>query len=475
MMTLVIFGYLGAFAGRFLLSPKAGILWLLTIYSMTPQYLGIGVGSGGFALSAKRLIVAAAFGMIVLLFLRGKLGGTTKSIPPVMTPFLTGLAILFLSPVVSSLLYTTGIYFVFSLAEQMMLIVIAFFAAYVLAQYEDGDYKLILYAFIIPLVIIFFVSFVETVMQKPFLNILGDLRDSGIKIAKDRSRLDGNIYVRDGTYRISGMTDSPLHLGEFLCYVLAGLVYLYFTRHLKPLVFGLLLVICAYCAYRTGSRGGQVIFILAGLLILTLHIRWVGISRRLVFGTIVAVFLTFVLSVIFYRVATFEVIEVLYTMDRGERSLYSRFRQYIQVFEIAQESPFFGLGVYRHPFFDLNRGLTSIDNHYLAIILTSGFVGLFTFWFMIYYVLRTSTVYAFSATDNAKRYLGFWVMTTAACFIFLKIVLYHADNNFYFYLVSFYFLFRVAQDQRAIMSGAAPASPKEQTAIAALARGQVRQ
>jgi O-antigen ligase len=448
LVSLICVGLWISATARFLLSPKAGIFWILMFFAFTPRALGFGVGDG-FALSGRRMILLSLAGMLLLLLLRGRIP-LRAHVPAYVAPVFGAFVIIFASYIVSSLIFTGGFFFVLPLVEDFMVLTVAFMAAFVASHVKHGDRNLVIFAFVIPVFFTLLTTIYEMRAQEFFINFLTGGDRNGIKTLGARSNFDGSLYVRDGRFRVAGLLGGPLPLAEYLCYAATSFVYLFFRKYINLPVLMVLLGVTVFCLFNTGSRGALFVFCVTMPMLALAYVRFHRVSVKLLFVGITITVLLAIVLMIAYNIATLEQVEFLYLVDREQRSLISRFSQYEKAFTLILNSPLVGFGIYRHPVFDLGGGLTTLDNHYLGVLLRGGFIGLGAFIFMLFYIYRIGMRFGFSLPQAGLQPLAFWLMSTLMAFILMKIVLYHNYNHVFFYTIVFYALIQMSRAERAL-------------------------
>ncbi len=448
LVSLLALGVWGAGTLRFALSPKAGIFWILTLFAFAPRSLGFGVGDG-FALSSRRLIVLSLAGMLLLLILQKRIN-LKAPIPHLLAPVFFMIMLIYLCYIASSLFFTGSIFFVMATFEEVMAITVGFLAALTASRMPKGDRTLVIFAFLLPVLGTFGIVLVEMQVKEYILDFLRGGQASGIKIAAVRENSDGLLNIRDGRFRIAGLLGGPLSLAEYMVYASISFFYLYLRKYIKLPVLLCLLGLTGFMIFYTGSRGALFVYLVSILLMSLAYVQIAGIPKKFLISIIVVSLLAMVASTVTYNAIIVEDVQYWYLLDREERSLISRFSQYGKSLELIQSSPLIGFGIYRHPVFGLGGGLTTLDNHFLGILLRGGFIALFTFWAMLFYIYRAGSRFALTAPEMGLQALGFYLMTSTFAFSLLKIVLYHNHNHTFYYAVAFYGLIQFSRAEVAV-------------------------
>lgn len=448
LVSLLALGVWGAGTLRFALSPKAGIFWILMLFAFSPRSLGFGVGDG-FALSSRRLTVLALAGMLLLLILQKRIN-LKAPIPHLVAPVFFMIMIIYVCYIASSLFFTGSIFFVMATFEELMAIAVGFIAAIAASRMPKGDRTLIVFAFMLPVLGTFAIALVEMQVKEYILDFLRGGQASGIKIAAVRDNTDGLLNIRDGRFRIAALLGGPLSLAEYMVYASISFYFLFLRKYIKLPVLLFLLSLTGYMIFNTGSRGALFVFLVSMLLMTIAYVQIAGIPKKFLITIIVVSLLLMVATTVTYNAIIVEDVQYWYLLDREERSLISRFSQYGKSLELIQSSPLIGFGIYRHPVFGLGGGLTTLDNHFLGIMLRGGFIALFAFWAMLFYLYRAGSRFAFAAPEMGLQALGFYLMTLSFAFSMLKIVLYHNHNHTFFYAVAFYALIQFSRAEVAV-------------------------
>ncbi len=443
LISLLSLGIWGSATMRFFLSPVAGIFWIFMFFAFTPRALGFGVGDG-FALSCRRMILLSLAAMLIALIAQKKVGVFQTRVPHLLAPVLACLGIIYGCYIASSLIFSGSAFFVMSVFEEVMVLAVALLAAFAASSMPKGDRTLIVFGFVVPVIITFFITLYELQVQQYLINhLMGG--NQTIKILAQRNNLDGQLFIRDGRFRVAAFLGGPLTMAEYMLYANLAFFYLFFRKYISLPVFAALVGLGWFCLFSTGSRGAQGVFLISLVLLLVAYFRVRAISQKFVFMSIVIGVLVFAVSAITYNAMIVEEVQFYYLIDRHERSLISRFLQYGAVLNVMLDSPFIGFGIYRHPFYDLDRGLPNGDNHHLGVLLRGGFISLLAFWYMMVHIFRSGMRFAFDRPEAGLQPLGYLVMVITLSFALMKVVLYHNYNHVFFYALVFYALIQMSR------------------------------
>lgn len=428
--------------GRFFVSKTAAVLTFLTVLALTPRYIGIGVGAGGFALSAQRMIALSLLilGLMVLF--------TTKqrTYPQFWTPRYYIRVVLAISGVSALSSFVNGggdLYFILPLAEEVIYLMLAYMLVFFLYPQERSGVRFLLFLFLIPAGISAMIALLEVIRSAP---ILSGLENSSILAYRDFAE----AKFRDGGYRAKALFDGPLIFSEFAVYSLASAFYLWGVLEWRgqkavPVIDQRLLLLggalALFCILATGSRTGLAIAMLMGMifwLILTTR-RLSRKSVRLMVGGYIAAGVGLILVVLFLTLNDFDPNRILSFSEIAnpfERSNYARFLQYVLVFDILEGSPFFGFGYQRN--FALSfEALYTLDNFFLRVLLQAGFVGLLLFGISLILAVRTGFSMLVSRNPAIVR-IGAYLVLFVLIFLLQKPFLSQPNNNIYLHLVYFW-------------------------------------
>ena len=427
--------------GRFFVSKTAAVLTFLTVLALTPRYIGIGVGSGGFALSAQRMIALSLLALcLMVLFTKEQ-----KTYPQHWTPryYVRVMVGLYLVSAFASFLNGGGdLYFVFPFIEDLTYLGLSYFLVFYIYPMNRSGVRFLLFLFLVPVGISAGIAAIEMIRSAP---ILAGLENNAILAYRDFAE----AKFRDGGYRAKALFDGPLIFSEFAVYSLVAVAYLWGVKEWrgngpKPAVAPRLLilggVLAVFCVLATGSRAGLALTILTLICFwLILETRAMGRkSTRLMVGGYIAVGLGMVLALLVMTLSDIDprrIVAFHEISDQFERSNYARFLQYVLVFDIMRDSPIIGFGYQRN--FAVNfEALFTLDNHYLRILLQSGIIGLALFAIALVTVVRTGFGMLVS-TDRAIIRLGAYLIVFIIIFMLQKPFLSQPNNNIYLHLVYF--------------------------------------
>ena len=418
---------------RLVAAPVTGILLVLCIYPMLPRYIAFGFGESGFAVSAKRMLLAttALYFIYRMIANRFRINLVGKDL---LGWVIFGLFAYFFISLMAAIASSGALVSYLLFIEDLVFLFVAICIAKMLVQNERGTFYLYRYGFFIPLVITIFIVFVEVLRGAPILSGLLSI-DSSIALA-----WKGEFYevkVRNNRYRAKGLAEGQLVLAEFTVYCLIATIFAYRERFIKKIPFICLLVGAVGIILATGSRAA--LLLLAVIFLITVFFTSLRSARRLA-RTVVPFMCVIAFCIIGYAIfqlaAGLQLEENFYSItDKNERSTYGRLLQYRIVYDLVLQSPVWGYGYHRN-YADEFEALHTIDNFYLVSAIKSGILGLVLFFSCVLAVIISSVRSLFSRVEYFNFFL--WITTFAICFSIFKLFLTHPSNNFYFILLTAY-------------------------------------
>ncbi len=280
--------------------------------------------------------------------------------------------------------------------------------------------KILFYGYTIVLILVA----VESIVKFP---LLGVFASGQMQIARDASE----AFTRGGGYRATGSFSNPIVLGYYLV-ALLPIVIAYIKKNEFSLTFKILyLIFIMYAIYSTGSRSP----ILMSVVMVYLYIIFILYRGSQFTRFFTTIFNLILVSVIFYFLLSYISDLVInfsgrfdLISDVEERSATSRALQYVKIYDIMHEAPFFGFGRMRN-FTNLLE--FTIDNYYFWFILEAGLIGISIYFLYLFTLVKT-------AYNQYKSYLQSYYLLPLLISVIIMI-LYQAlsavkDIHIYLYI-----------------------------------------
>ena len=425
-----------ATVSRLFWRPLSACLWFLLILVLTPRYIGIGLGSDGVALTAKRLIILS---FLVVLIVRPSLWKGVHEIRKHLMPIYVLIAFAFIScfgTVDHGVWYFSLLY----LGENLAVLVVAVFIGWKLSVERYGLQDLFRYAFYIPLLISVCLVCVELLRSAPVLSGILEI-DSTIATNKD---FYFSHTLRDGVFRAKALFDGPLQLAEFSAYALSVLVVAKLFRLITLRNFIVLLGCVLVAMIATRTRSSLLIGSISTVVVVTMYlIRGGGGAGRILTWFGVGLCVSIGCLAIFFLVQEIQGDVSLYLIDdERQRSTVARLLQYKVVPQLVSETPVFGYG-YQRNFVYLFDNLYSLDNYYLKVLLQSGYLGFTVFMVSMLLMLGSVLKAAFSPIRGVMI-VGMVGVAVTTNFLLFKLLVSHEPNNMYLFIVFVFVVSRVA-------------------------------
>ncbi len=393
-----------------------------------PKYIGFGMGGEGMALSLKRIIVMILFISLVLSFTQNREYISQRiSLVYQQNKMLINLLLLFsILKVISLSLNSWQLLYYIMLFNDFLLTGFVFILTILLITSKE-DINRLVKMFFYGYVIVLILTLIESFTQYP---LLGIFMSGGMQLEKDYSE----SVFRGAHYRASGSFLTSITLGEYLV-LLFPIAVAYIYRHKYSLILKVVffLLFC-YAVYSTGSRSTilmSVVMIYFYLLIILY--RGDQLTRFIVniFNLILAGFsFYFIYNYISNLVMNFHGRYDLLGVDSETISSTSRALQYVRVYDIMHEAPFFGFG--RMMNFRDFLG-SAIDNRYFWMIMEVGIIGISVYFLFLFTLAKTAlnlykspykNDYAFPFLLSVLLYIPYKVLTVGdANLIYLDILL----------------------------------------------------
>jgi hypothetical protein len=351
-----------------------------------PKYIGLGVGSEGFALSLSRILLMILLMWTAIAFVQNKASITHRisSIYQQNKLLINLFIVFFLIKIFSLTINSREFSLYIMLFDDFLRTIFIVILTFILIDSEksiDKLMKIIFYGYAIALIF----AYLDAIMKFPPLSVFAS---AAMKIAETETA----TFFRDGVYRVNGSFSGPIDLGQYLV-ILFPIIRTYINSHRYSLIFKIsFYVLTLYAIYSTHSRSAMLMF---AILIYLYFIVWIyRKNNKLIrlFGHL----LNITLSIVVFYFA-FNYIHTLIENFHGRFDLLgdeqtisstSRALQYIAVYEKMHEAPFFGFGRERNYIEALD--LLTIDNLLFWIILEVGLVGVAFYLAFFYQAIKTS-------------------------------------------------------------------------------------
>ncbi len=369
----------------FLISYRLKSTFYLFIFLIPflPKYIGFSLG--GMPLSLIRILLLIFFIAVVISFIQNReyITKWTSRVYRENKVLINTLLLFSVLKIVSLSLGSRELKQYIMLYNDFLLTGFVFVLTTILVTSEediDRMAKMFFYSYVIVLLLVLVESFVKHPLFSIFMS-------AGMDLGKDYSK----SVFRGDHYRVSGSFLTPITLGEYLI-VLFPIVTAYMYRRKYSLILkGTFFALFLYAVYACGSRGPVLMLAIMVYIYLLMHLyRGNQITRFVtnVFNIIiVGVAFYFAFSYVSDLIANFSGRFDLIEGGQEEISSTSRALQYVRVYEIMQESPYFGLG--RLTNFSDVLGFT-IDNRYFWMIMEVGIIGMSVYFFFLFILVKTA-------------------------------------------------------------------------------------
>ncbi len=184
------------------------------------------------------------------------------------------------------------------------------------------------------------------------------------------------VYSRTGFPRLSGFQANPNYLSLTLCFI-PVLLLIYKSKYV-----GFKIVVILLAIVLTGSRGG----ILAAFIPLAIYFFIKNVRYSL--------YVLLVIIVIIFIVNSID-LDSIYGLSRFQSSDgdYSsgRFTHWVRAWELFSNNIVYGVGNNSFLLYEIENGKPiQVHNNYLRVLAEFGIVGFFTWFFILYYLIKNS-------------------------------------------------------------------------------------
>jgi hypothetical protein len=281
--------------------------------------------------------------------------------------------------------------------------------------------KLFFYGYIVVLIL----ALIESFTKFPPLGIF---LSGGMNLARDY----GEGIERGGGYRVNGSFVSPITLGEYLV-ILFPVVVAYIHKNKYSLIFKIaFLILFLYAIYSTISRSA----ILMTAVMVYFYLLFVLYRKNQLSRFVTNMFNLLIIGVVFYF--AFHYINDLIMnfhgrfdeITGGEETISSTSRalQYVRIYNLMLDAPFFGFGRLIN-FRDLLG--SAIDNRYFWMIVEVGIIGI-SVYFLFLFTLAKTVLNLYKSSYN--NYYVFPLLISIFSYIPYKILTVGDTNIIYLYI-----------------------------------------
>lgn len=393
-----------------------------------PRSISVAVGSGGLALSERRLAIVVLFlfsllhiltnkqavSKVVLLF-RGQKG------------FVFSLLLLLLVKTLSTLLNSGAgplLYVMDDALFSLFVLLVVF-----INLHSKINERTLIFVMVAGLFLSGVVTIAENIKGAP---ILQGVVDVSVDTA-GRDTLAGR--ERDGSYRSQALFDNPLSLAEYVCLMIPLAFFaIRSSRDKYRIIYLGAIAFVPFMLWAIYSRSGLLVALL-GVFVFLLCLTWARVSWFSRFAIISTV--SVIVLIIIYQGVNIIIDPASYfsSDEQGGISALERAAQYSVVITGIEQSPVIGFGLTQNYANDIDF-LNHLDNYWLRLLLEGGVLALLLFGYSVIKVIRVS-IYYLSRSNNANEswfyasMIAFFV--SFACF---KLFLSMPTNNIYFYIVA---------------------------------------
>ncbi len=422
-LTVVVSAYF------FIISYRLQFAFLLFVFLIPflPKYIGFGVGSEGFALSLKRILLMIFFMAVAISFTQNRKYISKRILQVYLqNRMLMNLLLLFSILKIFSLSINSREFLQYIMLFNDFILTGFVFMLTILLIASEEDInriiKLFFYGYIVVLILALFESFIKFPPLSVFLA-------EGMNLARDY----GEGIERGGGYRVNGSFVSPITLGEYLV-ILFPIVITYVYKNKYSLIFKVAFVtLFLYAINSTISRSA---ILMTGVMayLYILFIIYKGGSKYSRF--VVNMLNLLIVSIAFYFVFNYVSDLIMNFHGRfdkisgGEEAISSTSRalQYVRVYDKMLEAPFFGFGRMTH--FSRFLGST-IDNRYFWMTMEVGIIGISVYFLFLFTLAKTALgLYR----SPYKNYYVFPLLVSIFLYIPYKILTVGDTNIIYLYI-----------------------------------------
>lgn len=389
-----------------------------------PKYIGFGVG--GMPLSLIRILLMIIFMAVVISFIQNKeyIAKWTSRVYRENKVLINTLLLFSVLKIVSLSLGSRELKQYIMLYNDFLLTAFLLFLTILLVTSEkdiDRMAKIFFYGYVIVLLLVL----IESIVKHPFFTIF---MSGNMDLPRDFSQ----SVFRGDHYRSRGSLVTSIALGEYLI-ILFPIVTAYMYRRKYSLILkAIFFVLFLYAIYASGSRGPVLMLAVMVYIYLLMYLyrgtqftRFVtNVFNIIIVGAVFYFTFSYVSSLIVSFHGRFDLLE------GGEEviSATSRALQYVRVYEIMQEAPFFGFG--RLPNFSDLLGFT-IDNRYFWMLMEVGIIGISVYLFFLFILVKT----AFSLYKSPYRsYYVLPILLSILLYIPYKLLTVDSGNLLYLYI-----------------------------------------
>ncbi len=424
-LTLVVTAYFFIISYKF----KFSYLFFVFLIPFLPKYIGFGVGSEGFSLSLKRILLMLLFMAFLLSIIQNKeyIFDRISTVYRQNKLLINLLLLVFILQVVSLSLGKRELSLYIMLFNDFLFSIFIFILTILLINSEDDIHRLakvFFYGYSIVLVLVF----IEYFIRFPLLSIFSS---GEMKLDRDYAE----AFFRGGSYRVNGSFLSPILLGEYLI-ILFPIVMAYINKKKYSLIFKIVfLLFFLFAVYATVSRSSILMTAILFYLYFIFTIYRYDKNVRFFIKLFNAIVIVIVVYIVFNYINDL-IINFSGRFDKlGDEdtiSSTSRALQYITIYDKMHEAPFFGFGRMRNNIELLSGALVgTIDNYYFSLILEVGLIGIFIYLFFLFALVNTALKQYSLPHEN---YYLFPVLLGILMSILFGFLMAYPANHIYLYI-----------------------------------------
>lgn len=411
----------------FIISYRLQFAYFLFVFLIPflPKYLGLGVGSEGFALSLRRLLMMILFMSFVVSFLQNReyISQRILLIYQQNKILINLLLLFFVVKVISLSLGSRELSQYIMLFNDFLFSVFILILTTLLIGSEEDIHrlaKIMFYGYTIVLILVL----IDFIVKYP---LFGKLASSQMMISNDPSL----GALRGGRYRVRASFLSSIQLGQYLVILLPIIIaYIYKNKYslILKIIYFLLFI---FAIYSTGSRSAILLSAVLVYFYLILKLYKIGGLYRyainffnlIIFGILLYFIYNFISTLIMNFQGRFDLVGDEETISSTSRAL-----QFVRIFDKMHEAPFFGFGRTRN-FTTVMEG--AIDNYYIWTILEVGIIGIIVYFLFLFTLVKTGLN---QYKLPYKNYYLFPLILAIFMAIFYQVLLQNPDNLVYLYI-----------------------------------------
>lgn len=439
LLTLAVSAYF------FIISYRLKFTYFLFVFliPLIPKYIGFGVGSEGFALSLKRILLMILFMAFVLSFSQHKkyISQRISMIYQQNNILINTLLLFFTIKIFSLTINDRELSQYITLFDDFLFTIFIIILTILFIDSEEAIHRLVK-VFFYGYTIVLILALIESIIKIPLLSIFYSGQMAAVRDVSE-------ALIRDGGYRVIGSFENPIVLGNYMV-ALFPVIFTYMHINKYSLVFKVIyILLIVYTLYSTGSRSAILMFsIIIYLYFILFMYRNVRQFTRLI---IIILNLTFISFITYFTIVYVSDLIMNFSgrfdkiADEEVRSSTARALQYVSIYDKMHEAPFFGFGRKRNFTTAFTEEL-HIDNYYFWVILEVGIVGILIYLLFFYTLIKTAwNQYKLPY----KNYYLLSVLISLIVLILYQILSAVKDNQIYLYIfVGLISIMKVMQNEK---------------------------